>query len=163
MKTSDLVYTCTYWYVLSCTVTLNVYTGMYQHILVCIGTKHIEKICIIIGFELTTSCIVSACPNRLAMCVNTSVLFKSSGWNLTLNCGTARAMSPGGWCQTSGVGPAAPPPPAMTWPPPARASTWISRMPLSASRQCLAVAMWRRTAPQLRNRPRLDSRPVDVQ
>ena len=61
----------------------------------------------------------------------------------------------------SGAGPAAPPPPAMTSP--GRASTWISRKPMSAARQDLAAAMWRRTAARLRNRPRLDSWPVAVQ
>ena len=60
--------------------------------------------------------------------------------------------------------PPAGPAQAMTLP--AQASTWISRMPISASRQCLAAVMWRRTALRLRNRPQLDSsrlRPLAVQ
>ena len=68
---------------------------------------------------------------------------------------------PPGWCRTSGAGPAAPPPPAMTSP--ARTSTWISRKPRSAARQGLEAAMCRRTAARLWNSPRLESRPVAVQ
>jgi len=45
----------------------------------------------------------------------------------------AGSTSPGGWCRTSGAGPAAPPAPAMTSP--ARASTWMVRMPAFAARR----------------------------
>ena len=68
---------------------------------------------------------------------------------------------PPGWCRTSGAGPAAPPPPAMTSP--ARTSTWISRKPRSAARQGLEQPMCHCTSTRLWNSPRLESRPVAVQ
>ena len=67
----------------------------------------------------------------------------------------AGSTSPGGWCRTSGAGPAAPPAPAMTSP--ARASTWMVRMPAFAARHAGEAAMCRRTAVRCRNRPRLES------
>jgi hypothetical protein len=68
---------------------------------------------------------------------------------------------PGGWCRTSGAGPATPPAPAMTSP--ARASTCTSRKPRPASRQDFVALMWRRTAALAKNKQRLDSLPVEVQ
>ena len=67
----------------------------------------------------------------------------------------AGSTSPGGWCRTSGAGPAAPPAPAMTSP--ARASTWMVQMPAFAARHAGEAAMCHRTAVQCRNRPRLES------
>ena len=66
----------------------------------------------------------------------------------------AGSTSPGGWCRTSGAGPAAPPAPAMTSP--ARASTWIVRMPAFAARHAGEAEMCRWTAARWRNRPRLE-------
>jgi hypothetical protein len=57
------------------------------------------------------------------------------------------------------------PPQAMTSP--ARASNWISRKPIFASQHGFLVAippaMWRYTLVRLRNMPRWESSPVDVQ
>ncbi len=73
----------------------------------------------------------------------------------------AGSTSPGGWCRTSGAGPAAPPAPAMTSP--ARASTWIVRMPAFAARHAGEAEMCRWTAARWRNRPRLESMPDEEQ
>ena len=73
----------------------------------------------------------------------------------------AGSTSPGGWCRTSGAGPAAPPAPAMTSP--ARASTWIVRMPAFAALHAGEAEMCRRTAARWRNRPRLESMPDEEQ
>ena len=67
---------------------------------------------------------------------------------------------PSGWCQTFCAGPAAFPAPAMTSL--VRTSTWISRKPMLAMKHGLEAAMCRRTAAQLRNRPRLESWPVSL-
>ncbi len=70
-------------------------------------------------------------------------------------------VSPGGWWRTSGAGPAAPPDSAMTSP--ARASTWISLMPRSAALHAGEWRMRRLTCARLRNRLRLEFRPIEVQ
>jgi hypothetical protein len=46
---------------------------------------------------------------------------------------------------------------------PELASIWICRMPSCAAWHGFEAAMWRRTAARLRNRPWLDSLPVEVQ
>ena len=95
-----------------------------------------------------TSCILSGCLNRCATRVDNMIRRNV----VLVNC------LPGGWCRTSGAGPAAPPSPAMTSPD--RASTRISRKPSSAAKQALVALMWRRTPARLRNSPRLESLPV---
>ncbi len=78
----------------------------------------------------------------------------------------AGSTSPGGWCRTSGAGPAAPPASAMTSPPAWASSTWIVRMPAAAAVwHGFEAAMWRRTqaAARSKNRQRLESLPVEVQ
>ena len=95
-----------------------------------------------------TSCIPTGCLNRYATRVDNMVRRNV----VLVNC------LPGGWCRTSGAGPAAPPSPVMTSPD--RASTRISRKPSSAAKQALVALMWRRTPARLRNSPRLESLPV---
>ena len=110
-----------------------------------------SKKCIMSGIEPMTSCILASCLNSCATRVDDMIRRNV----VLVNC------LPGGWCRTSGAGPAAPPSPAMTSPD--RASTRISLKPRSAAKQALAALMWRRTAARLRNSPRLESLPVFVQ
>jgi hypothetical protein len=71
-----------------------------------------------------------------------------------------RFGSPGGCCLTFCAGPAAPPTPAMTSP--AWASRWSSLLPRPVILHA-GESMWQLTCARLRNRPRLESLPVEVQ
>ncbi len=100
---------------------IRVYMGIYEYIQ---NFKQVEKLCIIAGFEPVTSCILSAgITTALRASTRRYYCFLSQGL-YTLDCQLSSFPSPGGWCRTSGAGPAAPPAPAMTSP--ARASTWNS-------------------------------------
>ena len=100
---------------------IRVYMGIYAYIQ---NFKQFEKVCITAGFEPVISCILSAgVTTALRASTRRYYYFLSQGL-YTLDCQLSSFPSPGGWCRTSGAGPAAPPAPAMTSP--ARASTWKS-------------------------------------
>ena len=101
-----------------------IYAYIWEYTSIYIISNYLKKVCITAGFEPVISCILSAgVTTALRASTRRYYYFLSQGL-YTLDCQLSSFPSPGGWCRTSGAGPAAPPAPAMTSP--ARASTWKS-------------------------------------
>ena len=115
------------YYVMQVYAILSRYIHVYTRICVYIQNfKLFEKNCISAGFEPVISCILSA-DSTTALRASTRRYYYFLWKGLyTLDCQLSSFPSPGGWCRTSGAGPAAPPAPAMTSPAPGRSSTWKS-------------------------------------